>query len=209
MEDQQQARRFPVGIVAAVSALVVAVGGATAWWAVNSQQSDVPRSSVDSSIIDPQGTTVEPTPDIPVAVDPDAQQVQIYVLKDTGTQFKLSPVPVSVETSNQPSEVVTAAFKSLLEKQTDSEIPSGTKLLNLEVKDDGVFVNLSPEFTTGGGSTSMTARLGQVIYTATTLDPNAPVWISVNGEPLEILGGEGLEIPRPITRQVFDSEFPL
>lgn len=211
-------RRIPVGLVATVSALAIAVGGATAWWTVNSRNAE-PPSSVNSSTLDPNAQTPSLSPTVepdspPTVVSPTTEQtVEVFVIQDTGTRFELTPMPVSVQASEEPTALVAAGFEQLFAEPQDdsgfSEIPQGTQLLNLDIKDNGVYVDLSPEFEFGGGSTSMTARLGQVVYTATTLDPNAPVWISVNGEPLEILGGEGLEIPRPITRTEFDREFPL
>jgi spore germination protein GerM len=70
-------------------------------------------------------------------------------------------------------------------------------------------VNLSENFTTGGGSSSMMGRVGQVVYTATSLNPQAKVYIDVNGKPLEVLGGEGVEIPQPLTRESFQKNYPL
>jgi spore germination protein GerM len=79
--------------------------------------------------------------------------------------------------------------------------------LSVQADSNEVYVDLSPQFTTGGGSASMIGRLGQVIYTASSLNPDAKVWISVGGKPLEILGGEGLEVPQPATRKNFEAEF--
>ncbi len=213
-----QTRRIPLGVIATLSAVVVAAGGGTAWWAVNSQK-DVNLNGMTPSPTQPRdpGVNIEVTQDPsgtpPTALNPIEQSVQIYVVQDTGTQFELAAVPVSVQATEQPDAVLKAAFDRLVTQPPNaagfSEIPTGTQVLNVEVKDNGIYVNLSPEFTSGGGSSSMTARLGQVVYTATTLDPNASVWISVGGEPLEVLGGEGLEIPLPITRTIFESEFPL
>ncbi|UNU26367.1 GerMN domain-containing protein [Microcoleus vaginatus] len=143
----------------------------------------------------------------------DVQIVQVYWVKDASGKFEGVPTKVAVKQADQPDAALQAAFNSLLAGPKDgnvsSEIPNGTKLRGLSVKNDGVYVDLSAEFTSGGGSNSMTGRLGQVIYTATSLQPNTKVWISVEGKPLELLGGEGLEVAQPSTRQSFDKNFPL
>ena len=142
-----------------------------------------------------------------------AQTVQVYWVKDAIGKFEAVPTKVAVKQADKPDATLQAAFNSLLAGPKDatvsSEIPKGTKLRSLSVKNDEVYVDLSGEFTSGGGSTSMTSRLGQVIYTATSLKPNTKVWISVEGKPLELLGGEGLEVAQPSTRQSFDKNFPL
>ncbi|MCC3527381.1 MAG: GerMN domain-containing protein [Microcoleus sp. PH2017_22_RUC_O_B] len=143
----------------------------------------------------------------------DAQTVQVYWVKGAIGKFEAVPTKVALKQADKPDATLQAAFNSLLAGPKDatvsSEIPKGTKLRSLSVKNDEVYVDLSREFTAGGGSSSMTSRLGQVIYTATSLKPNTKVWISVDGKPLELLGGEGLEVAQPSTRQSFDKNFPL
>ena len=142
-----------------------------------------------------------------------AQTVPVYWVKEATGKLEAVPTKVAVKQVDKPDATLQAAFNSLLAGPKDasvsSEIPKGTKLRSLSVKNDGVYVDLSAEFTSGGGSNSMTGRLGQVIYTATSLKPNTKVWISVEGKPLELLGGEGLEVAQPSTRQSFDKNFPL
>lgn len=122
------------------------------------------------------------------------------------------PQPVQIA-ATQPNQVLEKAFQALLAGPTEgtdsTTIPQGTKLLGLKVENDEVHVDLSEDFTQGGGSTSMVARIGQVVYTATTLDPNAKVYIDVNGQQLDVLGGEGVELQQPLTRKSFEQNYPL
>ena len=112
-----------------------------------------------------------------------------------------------------PENTLTLAFADLMTGPTDSNgeaattIPEQTELVALTVEADGVHVDLSNEFTVGGGSASMIGRLAQVVYTATTLEPETPVWISVDGSPLTLLGGEGLEVRQPVTRSDLEEDF--
>ena len=231
MDDNKRLGRIPLGIVAGLVTVVLASGGATAWFtwrALNPKPpvsdfptiESVPEQPVSSkpATETPVETPTDPaTPEKePVTQAPAAEITgQVYWLKDDGTRFQLVPESFSVTAEASPDAQVKAAFETLLSKTGDPEqeafttIPEGTQLLEATVEADGVHINLSSDFQYGGGSASMMGRLGQVIYTATAFDPSAPVWISVDGKPLTLLGGEGLEVGQPMTRQSFENSFPL
>lgn len=230
MKDQNQTRSISVSIVAGVCALAVAVGGGIALW-TNSKSPTTKASDSSNTLTDPsaQESPGETLPNIPsnVLKSPDSQifpspekpeakvatekTVELYWVKDTAGKLEIVSSAVTLEAPDQPEAVLKAAFNRLLAGPTAagaaSAIPEGTKLQALSVENNGVYIDLSEEFTSGGGSTSMISRLGQVIYTASSLEPDAKVWIFVGGKPLEILGGEGLEVAQPTTRQNFQQEF--
>ncbi len=142
------------------------------------------------------------------------QETQVFWVKNEGDTLVLVPSTVRITTSaRRPELFIQSRLERLLtgpaNQDATTSIPENTRVNRVEVKADGIHVDLSPEFTKGGGSASMQARLGQVLYTATASDPSAPVWISVGGEPLRVLGGEGLEVTQPMTRQDFQTAFAL
>ena len=205
MAGQKRVNRIPIGVVAGISVAILAAVGSAAWWTINSVKSPAP----------PRVTTTAPKSPLPASpVQPPAQQkAQIYWLKDTGSHLELVPKSIMIAAA-QPDSVLKAAFNDLLsgpegDASVNSTIPKGTKLRSVKIQQDGIHVDLSQEFTTGGGSAAMTGRVAQVIYTATTLQPNARVWIDVEGKPLDVLGGEGLELEQPMTRQSFTENFTL
>ncbi len=197
--SEQKTNRISNGAIAAVAAAVLAVAGGGGWYAWNSTQ--VPNTQSPS-------TTTQPLSPITQEQSP-----SIFWLTDTGTGLELVPQPLKISATDEPNKVLTTAFEKLLQGPTEgtgsTTIPQGTKLLGVKKESDGIHVNLSDEFTSGGGSASMMGRVGQVIYTASTLDPNANVYIEVNGEKLDVLGGEGLELEQPLTRKSFNENFQL
>lgn len=239
MTDPQQAQTKPIGIVAGIAVLILAVGGGITWWTLSSRTRQEPAvvsptptqsprtTPTPTPLVQPsvsptptQSPTPTPTPTPPVQATPSppAQQaeiettVDVYWIAEKDGQFQLTATPISFTVSDDPSSFIEAGLNRLLESPPEnqySEIPPGTKLLSVKSSPNEVYIDLSSEFTSGGGSLSMIGRLGQVIYTATSLNPEAKVWISVNNKPLEVLGGEGLEIPQPTTRQQFEQEFPF
>ncbi|MCC5638626.1 GerMN domain-containing protein [Nostoc sp. CHAB 5844] len=205
MNDQQGSNRVSSGVIAAVSAAVIAVSGGVAWLATQSNK--VP---VTSNPANPNQSIQQPQQ--PTTTQPNEKTAQVYWLKPKERNVALVPQPLQVA-ANQPNQALERAFKALLEGPSDSTdsttIPKGTKLLGLKVEGDEVHVNLSDSFTSGGGSTSMVGRVGQVVYTASSLDPKAKVYIDVNGKRLDVLGGEGVELQQPLTRESFDKNYPL
>lgn len=201
MQDQQQVRRVPLGLVASVVAALLTAGGGATWLVWNSMM---------SSSTNPAPTSLGS----PKPVQPSTEaKVQVYWLNNVNHTIELVPSTIVVKDGDKPSVILEVALKRLLIGSADpaftSTIPKGTKLRTVFLAADGVHVNLSQEFKSGGGSASMTGRVAQVLYTASSLDPATKVWLEVEGKPLEVLGGEGLELEQPLTRKSFEKNFSL
>ncbi|MDJ0898157.1 MAG: GerMN domain-containing protein [Xenococcus sp. MO_188.B8] len=152
-----------------------------------------------------------PAPDTSNTPTPEPTQVEVYYIASSPSSAELKAQKVSVK-NEVPNKILQSAFEHLLEGSSNeslkSTIPQGTKLYSINSQGDEVYVDLSQEFASGGGSESMTCRLGQVIYTATSLNNQANVWIKVEGKLLSILGGEGVivhdeDLSAPLNRKAF------
>jgi len=80
-----------------------------------------------------------------------------------------------------------------------SEIPKGTRLLS--IKDEGslIIIDISDDFQYGGGTESQYTRLNQLIKTVVNLHLNKPVYLYLNGQKAEAIGGEGIIINQPLS----------
>ncbi|MGH2416236.1 MAG: GerMN domain-containing protein, partial [Microcystaceae cyanobacterium] len=215
--------RSSIGWIAGTAIAILAAGGGAAWWTrqqLTSSTSTALTSTEPSTSTPSKSQPVQPAIDKPqkqpVAKQPlPEERVKIYWLKVTETKTQLLPSVVTIQQkSANKHEVLEMALKDLLAGPPDAShtttIPQGTKLLGVTTAKNGVHINLSQEFTTGGGSDSMIGRLAQILYTATSLDPEGQVWIDVEGKPLELLGeGDGIIVDQPMTRQFFEESFEL
>lgn len=160
-------------------------------------------------------TTIQPT--TPKVAQKQENVIKIWRLDDNGKKTFLVPQERkdSEPSTSDPQLRLQRSMSTLLasagkpDGKLTSTIPVGTKLLSSRILADGIHIDLSKEFTTGFGATSMIGRIGQLVYTATAENPDAPVWITVEGKKLEVLGDVGAEIRQPITRQTYNQDFPI
>ena len=89
-----------------------------------------------------------------------------------------------------------------------SQIPSGTRLLGLDIDGGTATVDLTSEYESGGGSASMFARLAQVVYTLTEFDTVKNVRFMLDGEPVDVFSGEGIVLEEPVGRKEYEELMP-
>jgi germination protein M len=119
---------------------------------------------------------------------------------------------------DEPStpRIGTAAMESLLAGPTPreqaatvgSQIPADTQFLGLNVADGIATVDLTSEFESGGGSASMNMRIAQVVYTLTQFPTVKGVLFELDGQRVDVLGGEGVIVDQPVTRKNYRDLLP-
>ena len=92
--------------------------------------------------------------------------------------------------------------------QISTAIPDGTTLLGVSAKNGVATVDLSTEFDSGGGSTSMQYRLAQVVYTLTQFSTIKSVVFQIDGETVTVFGSEGIVLDGPIGRADYYDQLP-
>jgi sporulation and spore germination protein/immunoglobulin-like protein involved in spore germination len=169
--------------------------------AVTPSPSALPSTSPSGS----PAATPRPTP-----AAGDTMLVRAYYIQGGGVGVEglvptLREVPLT-------TGVARAAMTALLDDgptttaypQLSTAIPTGARLLGLAVREGVATVDLSRAFESGGGSASMSHRLGQVVYTLTQFATVKSVAFKIEGKPVTTFGSEGIDIGRPQTR--FDYE---
>jgi spore germination protein GerM len=153
-------------------------------------------------------TTVSPST---TAQSNEQMTIRVYFCRDDENIWAATRVvPKTQETG-------AAAMRALLEGPTAAEeeagmvscIPEGTMFLGLNIGEDGIAtVDLSQEYSSGGGSLSMMMRLAQVVFTLTQFPTVEGVNFKLDGEPIDVLGGEGIIIDHPMNREDYEDMSP-
>lgn len=199
-------------VVAAVAVLAVAcgMGGEVGDGGIVStaQPSDTttPTESSDttSTTAAPSDTTTTST----TAVE-DTMTVKVYFARGEKIAAASRVIP-------KTQQVGATAMKALLEGPTAVEkeggmttsVPEGTTFLDLEVQNGIATINLSKEYSSGGGTLSMVMRLAQVVFTLTQFPTVEGVSFALDGVPIDVLGGEGIIIDHPMTRADYEDLSP-
>jgi hypothetical protein len=91
-----------------------------------------------------------------------------------------------------------------IRKKLISLVPQGTKLLSAQVRGSTAFLNFNEAFMYNHyGIEGYAGQLKQVVYTATSFPTVQDVQILIEGEKHDYLGGEGVYIGRPLSRNSF------
>jgi germination protein M len=211
MKQEQSARYLIVGLGVVLAGLIGFIvascgsdNGAEAVGPVPSASVPQGQGSVETA------TTAETEPEAETGTGTGTESsdfVELEVWYTSGESLYLSRF-------RQPSteRVGTAALNALLAdpelEGVGSAIPRETTLLGLRIEDGIARVDLSSEFESGGGSLSMRMRVAQVVYTLTQFSTVKGVLFELDGEPVDVIGGEGVVIDHPLKRKDYADLLP-
>jgi germination protein M len=153
--------------------------------------------------------TTAPTDSTTTTTAQDTVTVNVYFSRDQLICTAARSIP-------ETQQVGAAAMQALLQGPTPAEeewgvvtsVPEGTTFLGLTIADGVATVDLSKEYASGGGTLSMLMRLAEVVFTLTQFPTVDGVSFKLDGEPIDVLGGEGIIIDHPMTRADYEELSP-
>ena len=144
---------------------------------------------------------------VPLAAAFDGPRATVYFLH--GETLRATDREVAGEGLQGHIEVLFAGPTAQQRAQgLTSAVPRGTKVRSVWIQNGTATIDVANRFQSGGGSLSMTARLAQLVYTATALDGVKRVELKLNGKKVEAIGGEGILVDTPRTRAHFARLLP-
>lgn len=85
-----------------------------------------------------------------------------------------------------------------------TEIPRGTNVISIKEMPDKIIVNLSQEFEIGGGTDSLYKRIYQLIKTVRHNSDGIPVYLYIEGQRADVIGGDGIMLSQPLSDRSLD-----
>ncbi len=138
-----------------------------------------------------------------VALQPKGTAVKVYFFKGE----KLTAVERPLSANEAPlskalTELISGPSETERGQGISTQIPRGTKVLSMLIKDDIAIINFNRKLENyGGGSARLEGMIAQIVYTATEVPGIKKVWIWMEGEKELVLGGEGLVLDKPLSRR--------
>ncbi|HWR13080.1 MAG TPA: GerMN domain-containing protein [Rectinemataceae bacterium] len=153
---------------------------------------------------------VEAKPGVGQASDVQVRQATLFFVKieDDGV-ISRREVKRSIPASDSPlgdaiSALISGPSEGEIRSGLVSLIPRGTKLLGITLRGSTAIIDLSEPFMYNHyGVEGFSAQLRQIVYTATSFPSVQDVQILVEGKLKEYLGGEGVYIGKPLSRNSF------
>jgi spore germination protein GerM len=197
-----------LGVVALVAVGCGAADGVGDGGTVSTTATTAPEQTTTTVPADTT-TTTAPSVTTSTTVGGDTTVIKVYFSRN-------EKVCAATRTIPKTQQVGAAAMKALIQGPTADEqqagmvsnIPDGTTFLGLDVANGVATVDLSKEYESGGGSLSMFMRLAEVVFTLTQFPSVEGVDFKLDGEPISVLGGEGIIIDHPMGRTDFEDQSP-
>jgi spore germination protein GerM len=155
-------------------------------------------------------TTTEPETSTTQAVLPVWSQPGVFLYQSPESSFVGNPalVPVILEVGSLDPDVeftdALAALGTNLPNGLANAIPAGVSVLSTQMDGEFIVADMNEAFLDGaGGLLADMTMLNQLIYTLTYSSPESTVRFTVNGQPVEAFGSEGLGLSDPVGREDF------